>query len=38
LGLENYAAMKKEGIIDYLKRFIFDENRRLLTKELYGNN
>lgn len=31
-GLENYGGMSKEEIIDYLKRFISDENRKLLTK------
>lgn len=31
-GLENYCSMTKEEIINYLKKFLLNENVELLTK------
>lgn len=31
-GLENYSGMTKEGIINYMSRFLMEKNVKLLTK------
>ena len=31
-GLENYSGMTKEGIINYMSKFLMKENVKILTK------
>lgn len=31
-GLENYSGMTKEGIINYMSRFLMEKNVKLLSK------